>query len=448
MLTFWRAKTCGFCDGISRRHFLEVGALAMGGLSLADLLRLGARGAARPESSAKAVIMIYLPGGPSHIDMYDMKPDAPVEIGGEFKPIQTNVPGLDLCELMPLQAKIADKFAVIRGFKTRGGHSGDEMTTGFPTGHQRPAFGSVVSRVQGARTKAMPAYVSMNTFSNFDFFEQPAYLGQAHKPFSPSGPDMANLRLHKEVTLDRLADRRTLLHSFDSLRRDLDDAKGSLAGVDGFTAQALEMVASPKARAAFDLSQEPIKVREKYGPGSGHFLLARRLVEAGVRVVSLSGGWISEDSSGSTNISNWDTHKDNFPTLRRQLPRLDRALYALITDLHERGLDQDVAILACGEMGRSPRVGISNPGSQAASTGRDHWPTGFALLAGGGLRTGQIIGATDRLGERSRGRPYAPQNVLATLYHVLGIDPGLTLLDYNGRPQYLLDDREKIAELV
>ncbi|OAI50705.1 hypothetical protein AYO44_05400 [Planctomycetaceae bacterium SCGC AG-212-F19] len=448
MWTIWRNKTRSFCDGLSRRHFLKVGALTMGGLSLADLLRLKAKGAARADSGAKAVIMIYLPGGPSHLDMYDMKPDAPAEIRGEFQPIRTSVPGFDICELMPLQAKIADKLAVIRGFKTRGGHNGDEMTTGFPTGDKRPAFGSVVSRVQGASTKAIPPYVSMNVFSNLEYFEQPAYLGLAHKPFSPSGPDMANLRLPKEVTLERLADRRTLLHSFDNLSRDLDDAKGSLAGIDGFTAQALEMVASPKARAAFDLSQEPDKVRANYGPGSNHFLLARRLVEAGVRVVSLSGGWIGDDSSGSTNLSNWDTHKDNFPTLRRQLPRLDRALYALITDLHERGLDQDVAILVGGEMGRSPRVGISNPGSQAASNGRDHWPTGFALMAGGGLRTGQVIGATDRYGERSKGLPDGPQNVLATLYHVLGIDPAMTLPDYNGRPQYLLEERDKIAELV
>jgi hypothetical protein len=447
MLTFWRAKTHGFCDGISRRHFLKVGGLAMGGLSLADLLRLKSHGATRPEAGAKAVIMIYLPGGPSHIDMYDMKPEAPEEIHGEFKPIRTNVPGLDICELMPLQATIADKLAVVRGLKTRGGHSADEMTTGFPTGHHRPAFGSVVSRVQGPATKAIPPYVSLNVFSNLEFFEQPAYLGQAHKPFSPSGPDMANLRLHKEMTLDRLADRRTLLGSFDSMRRDLDDAKGSLAGYDGFTAQALEMIASPKARAAFDLSQEPDKVHAKYGPGSSHFLLARRLVEAGVRVVTLSGGWIGDGPSGSGNISNWDTHKDNFVILRRQLPRLDRALYALITDLHERGLEQDVAILVCGELGRSPRVGISNPGSQAASNGRDHWPTGFALFAGGGLRTGHVIGATDRLGERSKALPYAPQNVLATLYHVLGIDPSMTFLDYNGRPQYLLEERDKIAEL-
>lgn len=448
MLTIWQTKTRRFCDGHSRRDFLKVGALAIGGLSLADLLRLKAQGGARSDSGGKAVIMIYLPGGPSHLDMYDMKPEAPAEIRGEFLPIRTNVPGLDICELMPLQAKIADKFAVIRGFRTRGGHNGDEMTTGFRTGDKRPAFGSIVSRVLGAGTKALPAYVSLNVFSNLEYFEQPAYLGQAYKPFSPSGPDMANLRLAKEVTLERLADRRTLLHSFDNLRRDLDDAKGSLAGVDGFTSQALEMVASPRARAAFDLSQEPDKVRAKYGRGSNHFLLARRLVEAGVRVVSLSGGWIGEDSSGNTNLSNWDTHKDNFITLRRQLPCLDRALYALITDLHDHGLDQDVAILVGGEMGRSPRVGISNPGSQAASNGRDHWPTGFALMAGGGLRTGQVIGETDRYGERSKGLPYGPQNVLATLYHVLGIDPAMTLPDYNGRPQYLLEERDKIAELV
>src|SRR5262245_20981484 len=281
-----------FFDGSarpSRRAFLRVGALGLGGLTLADLLRLEAKTVSG--TSGKSIIMVYLPGGPSHIDMYDMKPDAPVEIRGEFKPCQSNVPGFDFCELMPLQAKIADRLAIIRGFKTRGGHSGDEMTTGFPTGDKRPAFGSVVSRLQGAGPKTIPPYVSFNVFSNFEFFENPAYLGQGHKPFSPSGPDMANLRLHKDVTLDRLADRRSLLGAFDSLRRDLDDTKGSLAGIDSFTAQALDMVASSQARVAFDLSREPDRVRDKYGRDSSQFLLARRLVEAGVRVVTLSAGW-------------------------------------------------------------------------------------------------------------------------------------------------------------
>jgi hypothetical protein len=448
MLTICQSRTHGFCDRISRRHFLKVGALGLGGLTLADLLRHKARGAVTSAADNKAVIMVYLPGGPSHIDMYDMKPNAPREIRGEFDPIHTNVPGMDLCELMPLQAKIADKFAIIRGFQTRGGHSGDEMTTGFPTGDKRPAFGSVVSRSQGARAKAIPPYVSLNVFSNFEFFESPAYLGQAHKPFTPSGPDMDNLRLRKDVSLDRLAERRALLATLDSLRRDLDDSRGSLAGVDSLTAQALDMVAAPQARLAFDLSREPNKVRDKYGLGSSHFLLARRLVEAGVRVVTLSGGWVNDNGSGSTNISNWDTHDNNFPRLRRQAPHLDRALYALLTDLEERGMTQDVAVVVCGEMGRSPRVGVSNAGSQAASNGRDHWPTGFVLVAGGGLRTGQVIGETDRLGERSRGRPHTAQNLLATLYRVLGIDPSLCFTDHTGRPQYILDNHEPIAELV
>jgi hypothetical protein len=451
MFNFLSKRIAGrMCDGLARRDFLRVGALGLGGLgglTLADLLRLRAQARSPGERDQKAVIMVYLPGGPSHIDMYDMKPDAPVEIRGEFKPIPTNVPGFDICELMPLQAKIADKLAILRGFKTRGGHSGDEMSTGFPTGDKRPAFGSVVSRVQGAATRSLPSYVSMNVFSNFDFYEDPAYLGQAHKPFTPSGPGMANLLLHKEVTTDRLEDRRTLLTALDGLRGELDDTKKTLAGVDGFQAQALDMIASPKARLAFDLSREPDKIREKYGPGGSQFLLARRLVEAGVRVVTLSGGWVSDDGSGSTNISNWDTHEQNFPRLRRQLPRLDRTLYALLTDLEERGLTQDVAVVACGEMGRAPRIGVST-GAQAFTTGRDHWPTGFALMAGGGLRAGQVIGETDRLGERSKGRPYTMQNVLATLYDVLGIDPSLTFPDHTGRPQYLLDERDKIAELL
>jgi len=440
-------KLCSGHAGLSRRAFFQVGALGLGGLSLVDLLRFKANGAVRADTAEKSIIMVYLPGGPSHIDMYDLKPDAPVEIRGEFQPIRTNVPGIDICELMPLQARIADKFAVVRGFTTPGGHDSRELTTGFRQGIYRPAFGSVVSRLQPTQGPGLPPYVTLIEESNIPFGQDPAYLGPAHAPLSIRGPGRANLTLARGMTVDRLDDCTDLLRRFDSLRRDVH-AGGDL---DPLTARALEVITTPKAREAFDLSREPRQVRDMYGrpAGSQSFLLARRLVEAGVRVVTLCGGWDNEgQGSSASNISNWDTHDDNFPKLRMQLPHLDRALYALLTDLHERGLEREVAVVVCGEMGRAPRVGVPNPGSNAGAGGRDHWPTGFAFVAGGGLRMGQVVGATDRRGERAVTRRYTPQNLLATMYHVLGIDLAQTFPDHLGRPQYLLDDRDTIAELV
>ena len=206
---------------------------------------------------------------------------------------------------------------------------------------------------------------------------------------------------------------------------------------------------SSKVRDAFDVSRETHAVRERYGtdPASTHFLRARRLVEAGAKIVTLCGGWVSNGESPA-NLSNWDTHDENFPRLREQLPRFDHALSALVTDLHERGLEKDVVVVACGEMGRAPRVGVPNPGSNATASGRDHWPTGFCFVSGGGLKVGQVVGQTDRWGERSTGRPITIQNLLATLYHVVGIDAGTKVLDQLNRPQTLLDDREKITALL
>jgi hypothetical protein len=433
--------------GLSRRAFFQVGALGLGGLTLADLFRLQAHGAVPADTPGKSIIMVYLPGGPSHIDMYDMKPDAPVEIRGEFRPIRTNVSGIDICELMPLQTRIADKFALVRGFTTPGGHDSRELTTGFRSGVYRPAFGSVVSRLRPTQGSGLPPYVTLIEESNLPFGQDPAYLGPAHAPLSIRGEGMANLTLARGITVERLGDRTSLLRRFDAVRRDVDAGHD----LDPFTARALEMITTTRARDAFDLNREPRRLRDLYGPseGSQSFLLARRLVEAGVRVVTLCGGWDNDGQGGSSsNLSNWDTHDANFPKLRKQLPNLDRALYALLTDLHTRGLERDVAVVVWGEMGRAPRVGVPNPGSNATSTGRDHWPTGFVLLAGGGLRVGQVVGATDRRGDHPVTRSYTPQNLLATMYHVLGIDPEQTFLDHLGRPQYLLDDRDPIAELL
>jgi len=435
----------------SRRAFLKVGAFGLGGwagFSLADLLRLEAKETGPRDECRKSVIMIYLPGGPSHIDMFDMKPAAPVEIRGEFLPIPSNVPGLDVCELMPRLSQMADKFSIIRGFQTPGGHDASEVTTGFPTGLHRPAFGSVVSRVHENRRAGLPEYVTLIEESNLPFGQEPAYLGAAHRPFAIQGPGMANLTLAQGIKVDRLEDRSSLLRSLDTLNRD-QDARGEMAAMDAFTARALEIVASHKTRDAFDVTQETREVREMYGldPASTHFLQARRLVEAGVKVVTLCGGWVEKGQSPA-NLSNWDTHDNNFPRVREQLPYFDRALAALMTDLHQRGLEKEVVVVACGEMGRAPRVGVPNPGSNATASGRDHWPTGFCWISGGGLRMGQVIGETDRHGGSSTGRPLTLQNLLATLYYVLGIDPTLTFSDHRGRPQTLLTDPQKIEALV
>ena len=424
------------CDGLSRRQFLKVGALSVGGLTLADLLRL--RAAAPRPTRDKAIIMIYLNGGPSHVDLYDMKPDAPVEYRGEFRPIRTNVLGFDICELMPRQARIADKLAVIRNmqFKQQG-HTSPELYTGFLTGN-RPSIGSVVSKLRqnAGVVGAMPPHVSLGDANHVP---QPGFLGIAHQPYLP-GTRGGDLGLINGVTFDRLSERRNLLGAFDGMRRDLDDATGRLAGMDAFTAQAMEMVVSNRARDAFDLSREPQHIRELYGRGT-EFLLARRLVEAGVPVVTLTprNHGVAQTCNGE-----WDHHDHIFPCLRGVVPQLDQSIHALVTDLHQRGLADDVGVVVWGEMGRTPRVGTQ----RGTVAGRDHWPqSGFALLAGGGLEMGQVIGATDPRGENPRGRPYTPQNVLATLYHVLGIDPATTLPDHQGRPVYLLDDRERVREL-
>jgi hypothetical protein len=439
MLNFFGPNGGKLCDGLDRRSFLKVGALAASGLTLADLLRLKAQGAANPRSMSKAIIMVYLNGGPSHVDMYDLKPDAPVEYRGEFKPIKTNVPGMDICELMPLQARIADKLAIVRNMQfQQQGHTAPELYTGFLKG-DRPAIGSVVSKLRsdaGIRG-ALPPNVYLGDANHVG---RPSFLGKAHEAYIP-GPKAANLGLVRDISLERLHDRRHLLHTFDTLQRDLDDARSSMAGMDAFTAQALEMITTNKARDAFDVSREPESVRTRYGKGT-EYLQARRLVEAGVPVVTLTP---QNHNVPSKCNGQWDHHDHIFTCLRAVLPQYDQSIHALVTDLHERGLNKDVAVVVWGEMGRTPRVGTQ----RGTVAGRDHWPqAGFALFAGGGLEMGQVIGATDPRGERPRGGPYTPQNVLATLYHVLGIDPVTTLNDHTGRPVYLLDDRRKIAELV
>ncbi len=435
------------CDGVTRRDFLRVGALGVGGLTLADLLRLKAQGAVAPQSNHKAVIMVYLNGGPSHLDMYDLKPDAPAEYRGEFKPIRTNVPGMDISELLPLQATIADKLTIVRNMKfQQQGHAPPELLTGFNDG-KRPSIGAVVSKLRrdaGIRD-ALPPYVTVANDANSHHANFTGALGTGHKPLAcdAAAQKISGLQLPRGMTADRLADRRTLLRTFDTVRRELDDAHGGFAGMDAFTAQAMDMIAGSRARDAFDLSKEPEKSRARYGKQT-EYLLARRLVEAGVSVVTIT----PQNHVDQKTCPNgqWDHHDHIFRCLRNVLPAYDLSVYSLVTDLRERGLDQDVAVVIWGEMGRTPRVGAQ----KGTVGGRDHWPqAGFCLLIGGGLRMGQVVGATDPRGERPRGTPYTPQNVLATLYHVLGIDAANTTIpDHSGRPIYLLDDAEKIKELV
>ena len=436
-----------FCDGLSRRDFLKVGALGVGGLSLADLLRLKAQGAVAPQSSHKAVIMVYLNGGPSHMDMYDLKPEAPVEYRGELKPIKTNVPGMEISELLPLQAKIADKLAIIRNMKfLQQGHTPPELLTGFNDG-KRASIGAIVSKLRrdAGIQGALPPYVTIANDGNSHHANYTGALGMGHKPLATdaTAQKVSGLQPVKDITADRLADRRTLLRSFDTLRRELDDAHGSFSGMDAFTGQAMDMIVGSKARDAFDLSKEPDKSRAKYGKQT-EYLLARRLVEAGVSVVTIT----PQNHVDQKTCPNgqWDHHDHIFRCLRNVLPTYDQSVYSLVTDLHERGLDKDVAVVIWGEMGRTPRVG----GQKGTVAGRDHWPqSGFCLMIGGGLQMGRVVGATDPRGERPKGNPYTPQNVLATLYHVLGIDAANTTIpDHSGRPIYLLDDSEKIKELV
>ncbi len=414
------------CRGsVSRRDVLRAGALAFAGLTLPDILRLRAR-AAPDAGRGKSVIMIWLRGGPSHIDSYDLKPDAPAEIRGEFRPIPTKVPGIQICEHLPQHAQIMDKLAVLRGLRSNdlGDHTPHYILTGFPDRGKRPTLGSIVSYLH-PRSDGLPPYVSMMYRPEH---ESSTYTGPTHLPFVPKGQGLANLSLARGISLERLSDRRQLLEQFDSLRRGIDAGGGASAGLEAFTTRALEMITSPGVRDAFDLGKESPQMHARYGKYSANFLLARRLVESGVSVVTLK-------------VGDWDTHEHNFRDMREQLPQLDQGFHALITDLYERGLEKDVAVVMWGEFGRAPRI--------TRIAGRDHWPeAGAAVVAGGGFQVGQVIGATDGHGGVAKGKAYTPSNVLACLYRHLGIDPALTIPDHNNRPMHVLDDREPVRELL
>jgi hypothetical protein len=445
----------GFCDGLSRRDFLTVGGTLIGGaLALPNLLAAEAQSGVH--SSHKAIINVYLPGGPPHIDMWDLKPDAPSDVRGEFNPIDTNVPGIRICEHFPRIAKMADKFAFVRSMVgCDGRHDSYQCMTGLKkdprTADFWPAMGAWVSKVQGPADASVPPHMTLMYPTGNATWGYPGvggFAGMAHAPFRVVGGQgqkmkSDNLTL-KDLTLDQLGDRMHLRSAFDELNRNMDQT-GVLDGMDAYAKQAVSILTSSKLRDALDLSKEDPHVLARYGVDDPAYIrdgaprmvrtfcLARRLVEAGARVVSM-------------NFSRWDWHGPdgkNFVEGRKDMPLLDQAVSALVSDLHERGLDKDVSVVVWGEFGRTPRVN--------KSAGRDHWPqVSCALLAGGGMRTGQVIGETNRLAEYAVKRPVTFQEVFATLYTNLGINLSeARVLDTTGRPQYLVESgNEPIKELL
>jgi hypothetical protein len=445
----------GFCDGVSRRDFLTIGGTLVGGaLALPNLLAAEARSGIR--SSHRAVINVFLPGGPPHIDMWDMKAEAPAEIRGEFKPIKTSVPGIEICEHFPRIAKMADKFIFIRSLVgSSGDHDAYQCMTGRPRTPQDngywPSMGAWVSKVAGPVEPAVPPHLTLMYTTGERRWGYPGdggFLGLQHSPFrlvggKGNGMKSDNMVL-QGITPEQLRDRVKLMEAFDTLDTSLDQ-RGLMDGMDAFNQQALDILTSSRLKDALDLSNEKPEILERYGVDDPaferdgaprmvrNFCIARRLVEAGARVVSL-------------NFSRWDWHGPdgkNFVQGKKDMPLLDRAVTALVTDLHERGLDKDVTVIVWGEFGRTPRIN--------KNASRDHWPQlSCALLACGGMRTGQVIGASNRLAEHATERPVTHQQIFATLYHNLGIDLNpIREFDPNGRPQYPIEPgTEPIREVV
>jgi hypothetical protein len=431
---------------------LQIGTFGLAGLTLPQLLK--AEAAAGTRASTKSVILIYLVGGPPHQDMFDLKPNAPKEIAGPWRPIATNVNGIQICEALPRLARMMDKLVVVRSLV--GNQTDHDAIQVFNGHHPRkatpaggwPQFGSVVAKLRGPADRAVPPFMSLcYTCTHGPYNEPgPGFLGPALAPFRPMGPSRDDMLL-RGVAVNRLADRKTLLKSFDTIRRDIDKS-GSMHGMDHFTEQAFGLLTSSKLAHALDLSREDPRVVDRYGWGNPKIfmddngaprvpqslLMARRLIEAGARVVTL-------------NYSKWDWHGGSYGTIFKReaedFPAFDRCVSALVDDLHQRGLDKDCTVIIMGEFGRTPKI--------SAQVGRDHWPqVNCALLAGGGMKTGQVIGATDRIAGEAAARPVTFGELYATLYHNLGIDVERTTLnDLNGRPQYLVENGARpLRELI
>ena len=448
------------CSGpMRRREFLRAGTLALGGLTLPELLR---QQATAGTSSDTSVILFWMWGGPSQLETYDMKPDAPREYRGPLSPIQTNVPGMDICEYMPLQAKMADKFSIIRSLHHKMSAHNDgsiEVLTGKTpetpdplslARSKHPDFGMVASRMRGHRNDGMPQYVGAQ---KAPFMTKPTYLGAAHRAFEtgdPSKPNYSpkNLTLATGLQNGRLDSRRDLLKQFDGMKKGFDQQADAL---DEFNRRAFSILTSTKVANAFDISREEKKVRERYGRHrwGQSCLLAKRLVEAGVAVVNIDA---AAPSDKSKNFS-WDDHAGAFHldyAQRERLPQLDQGLTALITDIFQRGLDKKVMVIACGEFGRTPRVTYAKKNfSNQPGVGRDHWPGAFsALISGGGLRMGQVVGKTNSKSEYPIQDAVTPQDLLATVYRHLGINYRHEFLNFAGRPVPILLHGKPIPSLV
>jgi Protein of unknown function (DUF1501) len=449
-------STRRYCDGLNRRSFLQLGVAGLASVGLPQLLRAREQSASKKDTS---VILIWLDGGPSHLDLYDMKPDAPAEYRGIWKPIRTRVPGFEITELFPKQAQVTDKFSIVRslhhdtGDHFAGGHrmltAKDMAVSGANTEQRFPGIGAIVSRELGPRRRGLPGYVAVPYAASIGL--NPGYfgghlLGSQHNPFAtggdPNAPHFAvqNLNFAQGLNLARLEDRRSLVQHFDTARRHLDDLATSQA-MDRFAEEAFEFVSGPAARRAFDLSTEDPRLRDQYGRHSWgqSVLLARRLAEAGSTFVTVHFG-------------GWDHHWDLQKGMENYLPMVDSAVSALFRDLDERGLLEKVLVVLCGEFSRTPKMndgGNGGPPRSKGTPGRDHWGHAmFCLLGGGGVKGGQVVGSTDRLGTRPHTRPVTPSNIHATIYHVLGIDLTLHLFDPTGRPVPVLDDPTPIHELL
>lgn len=460
MLRIDAGSTGRYCDGVSRRNFVQLGVAGMAGVGLPQIFR--AQSASANESGTRkntSVILLWLDGGPSHLDLYDMKPLAPEVTRGIWMPIRTNVPGFEITELFPRQAQVADKFSIVRslhhdtGDHFAGGHrmltTKDMKVSGANNAQKFPSIGSIVARQLGARRHGMPAYVSVPLASSIGLV--PGYfgahmLGVQSDPFQtggdPNQPTFAvqNLNLTSGLSVSRLGDRRSLVQQLDRIPRTID-AMGTFKSMDQFDREAFDFVSGAAARSAFDINQEDPKLRDQYGRHSfgQSVLLARRLVEAGATFVT-------------AHFGGWDHHWNLKSGMENYLPMVDSAVSSLFIDLEQRGLLESTLVVLCGEFSRTPRMNDGGNGGAPMSMGtpgRDHWGNAmFCLMGGGGVKGGQIVGSTDRLGTAPHSRAVVPANIHATIYKVLGIDPKLHLLDHSGRPVPVLEDPTPISELL
>lgn len=452
-------STGQYCDGYNRRHFLQIGVAGMATAGLGTILK-AATGNDPHGKPAKdtSVILIWLDGGPGHMDLYDMKPEAPAEYRGIWRPIKTNVSGIEISELFPKQATIADKFSIIRslhhddGDHFGGAHrllTGRAGASGADTSAKYPGISAIASKVCGPRKPGVPAHIAVPHSSTVGIrpgYFGGNYLGSSFGPFEVGGsPNSDNytvqdVSLAAGLSLSRLENRRELVRHLDDLERRVD-ATGALNSMDAFDQRAYGLVTGPEARKAFDLSSEDPKIRDMYGRNDWgqSTLLARRLVQAGSTFVTV-------------HMGGWDHHWNLKAGMEDYLPRLDAAVHGLFTDLTRLDLDKKVLVVICGEFSRTPKMndgGNGGPPLSQGTPGRDHWGNAmFCIMGGGGLKGGQIVGATDRLGERPSERPITPDDIHQTIYHVLGVDPKTSFLNHAGRPVPAVDGGEVISELI